>query len=321
MTSWSARLEEVLDGFDEWRVADDAARSVDDFGQLAERVRAVTGPRLGDVRRGLLAHGATDRTPQLGVQVVDVQPGVPHLEVLLAGEVAHRRAIGRDEVEHDGAALLRAVPVVPSCDREARCEPLDVPFPGTGCGLVEVVDVEDQPAFGGSEDTEVHQVRVTAGLHSKAGCRRPREVRRHDERRTAIERERRHEHPPVADRHELGDPGGSLALQQRDRIRSGVVHGQLGVARTGYERRASLPIATRSATVGCATVGVSASITAALAAPRLAATIHSSVQCTMRCWHTVVTTQVARTHQEPSERSNHPVWVRVLWRASRKMGR
>lgn len=32
----------------------------------------------------------------------------------------------------------------------------------------------------------------------------------------------------------------------------------------------------------------------------------------MQCSHTVITTSVARTCMEPSERSNHSMWVRVL---------
>ena len=48
--------------------------------------------------------------------------------------------------------------------------------------------------------------------------RRRREVGRHDQRRATEERERRGQHPPVADRDELGDPARALLLEQRDGI-------------------------------------------------------------------------------------------------------
>ena len=47
---------------------------------------------------------------------------------------------------------------------------------------------------------------------------RRREVIGHEQRRPAIKRKRRDQHPPVADRHELRHPRLRLTLQQRDRI-------------------------------------------------------------------------------------------------------
>ena len=49
-------------------------------------------------------------------------------------------------------------------------------------------------------------------------ARRRRQVAGHDQRRAAVERERRDEHPPVADRHELRHARLGLALEQLDRI-------------------------------------------------------------------------------------------------------
>ena len=98
-------------------------------------------------------------------------------------------------------------------DRDARREPLDVPLPGTAGGLVEVVDVEDQLAVRCREAAEVRQVRVPAQLDRQARVRRLGEVGRHQRGRAAEERERRREHPPVPDRHELGHPIRGLLEQ------------------------------------------------------------------------------------------------------------
>ena len=89
---------------------------------------------------------------------------------------------------------------------------------GPGERLVEVVDVEHEPALGRGEHAEVRQVRVAAALHRKPRARRRRQVAGHDHRRAAIERERRDEHAPVADRDELGHARLGLALEQLDRI-------------------------------------------------------------------------------------------------------
>ena len=70
------------------------------------------------------------------------------------------------------------------------------------------------------EQPEVRQVGVAAELDRDAGGRRRREVGRHRQRRAAIERERRHGHPAIADRHEVRHPGRGLLLEERDRIRA-----------------------------------------------------------------------------------------------------
>ena len=69
-------------------------------------------------------------------------------------------------------------------------EPLDVPFPRAGYGLVEVVDVEHETAFGCRELPEVGNVRVTTCLHPQPGDGSRVEVHRHDRGRAPVERER-----------------------------------------------------------------------------------------------------------------------------------
>ena len=120
--------------------------------------------------------------------------------------------------EDRGAGLLRGEVAVAPGDREARREALDVPLPGPRKGLVEVVDVQHQTAIGGGEDAEVREVGIAACLDAQPGLGGLREVHRHDRRGAAKERERRGQHPPVADRHELRDAALGLVLEHLDRI-------------------------------------------------------------------------------------------------------
>ena len=124
---------------------------------------------------------------------------------------------------------------------------------GPGQGLVEVVDVEDQPPLRRGERAEIGQVRIPAQLHPQPGRGRAGQVRRHRQRRAPVERERGHQHPPVPDRHQLRHPRLRLAQQQPDRIPrpSGV---NSACDSSGATARASFPRATRSARLGCSTV-------------------------------------------------------------------
>ena len=113
-------------------------------------------------------------------------------------------------------------------DREARDEPLDVPLEGPRERLVEVVEAEHDLAVGRREAAEVRQVRVAAELRVETRTRPAREIRGHQVGGTAVEGERRDEHPAVADRNELGHPGLRLLLEQLDGIRA--VQGRLPLA-------------------------------------------------------------------------------------------
>ena len=89
---------------------------------------------------------------------------------------------------------------------------------GPGQRLVEVVQVEQQRSLRRRVHTEVREMRVAAELHIETRRRRVLQISRHDLRRPAVERERRHHHPPVPNRHEVGLPRCVLLLEQRDRI-------------------------------------------------------------------------------------------------------
>ena len=149
---------------------------------------------------------------------VGVEPVVPGVEHPRLGGPEHPLAIAAHDGEVDLAPLLVREPAIAAGDLEARGEPLHVPFPRAGQRLVEVVDVEDQRALGGAEHAEVRQVRVTADLRGDARGRRAGEVGGHQQRGAAIERERRHHHARVPDRHEFLHPRGRLLLEERDRV-------------------------------------------------------------------------------------------------------
>ena len=73
-------------------------------------------------------------------------------------------AVSGDRLEHDGGPLLLAEASIAPGNGQTGSKPLDVPLPGSGKGLVEVVEVEDQIPLRRSEDTEVAQVGIAAGL-------------------------------------------------------------------------------------------------------------------------------------------------------------
>ena len=195
--------------------------------------------RLRERRLGPFDLHALDLRPELLQDRLDLEVRVPHLEVAHPGEGAHRHAVLVDRVEHDLVLVLGAESVVARGNDHARGEALDVPLPGPGERLVEVVDVEHEPALGRREHAEVRQVGVAAALHGQTRAGRAREVVRHDLGGAAVEREGRDEHPPVADRDQLGDARARLVLEQIDRIRPIVrrlVFGMTGSRNLGARR-------------------------------------------------------------------------------------
>jgi hypothetical protein len=77
-----------------------------------------------------------------------------------------------------------------SGEHETRREALHVPFPRTWNGLVKIIDVEHQSAVRCRIRAEVVDVCVAAQLHSEAGGRQGRQIRRHQDGSAAKERER-----------------------------------------------------------------------------------------------------------------------------------
>ena len=152
-------------------------------------------------------------------RALDVQVRVPHLEVLHPGELAPSRCgSGRPCQARSAPAPSPRKPLSRAAISMLTASRLTSHSHGPGQRLIEIVDIEHQAPLRRGEHPEVRQVRIPAALHVQSRPRRRREVIGHDQRRPAIERKRRDEHPPVADRHELRHPRLRLTLQQRDRI-------------------------------------------------------------------------------------------------------
>src|SRR5215469_13844528 len=121
-------------------IGPDAQPPVLCLAQFAERLLAVVGPRL--------RHRGVHRPPLTGFQLVresllvpaEIYLGVPDVQVVHAREYAHRRAVPAHRRQHDPPPVLAAEPVVPGRHLQAGGQPLDVPLPRAGQGLVEVVD-------------------------------------------------------------------------------------------------------------------------------------------------------------------------------------
>ena len=153
----------------------------------------------------------------------------------------HSLAVLLDAGRDDRAPVVRRESEVAPDYLEARGEALDVPLPGTGQRLVEVIDVEHQLPFRRTEQSEVRQVGVAAQLHRHARSRGRREVGRHDQRAAAIERAGRHEHSSIPDRDQLRQPTRGLLLQQGDRVRTIGARLPFRVGRPGRKLPSGLP--------------------------------------------------------------------------------
>ena len=90
---------------------------------------------------------------------------------------------------------------------------------GAGKRLVEIVDVEDEPALRRGKAAEIHQMAVAAGLHMDAGRRRLRQIGGHHAGGAAVEGERRLQHAAIAQRHQIRLPGRVGGAQDADRVR------------------------------------------------------------------------------------------------------
>ena len=105
--------------------------------------------------------------------VVERQHAIPGLEDRRCGEHGHLLAIGAG----DGLGEVEArflVEVLERRDDEAGGQALEVPFPGRDGRLVEVVEVEDEPALGRGEAAEVQ---ADGSRPPPAPCRPVRGVR------------------------------------------------------------------------------------------------------------------------------------------------
>jgi hypothetical protein len=158
--------------------------------------------------------------PDRREDLFDVDARIPHIEDRHLAELRHALAIRSRAGQRGVSGVGFTEAVVTTGKDEARGQALDVPLPRSGERLIEIVDVEDDPPFRRGKIAEVHQMAVAARLHAQPGCRRGREIRRHVERRPAIESERRVQHAAVANRNQLGKSPLVRFLQQTHRIRT-----------------------------------------------------------------------------------------------------
>jgi hypothetical protein len=148
-----------------------------------------------------------------GHDLILVQTGVPDLHRPHRGEPRHGLPVGRHRRQRRGTRVGLAEAVVAAGDGEAGRYPLQVVLERPRQGLVEVVEVEQQPPFGRGEGPEVRQVRVAAQLHVQAGRGGAGQVGGHDLGRAPVEGEWRDQHPAVPDRDQVGLTGGLLLFQ------------------------------------------------------------------------------------------------------------
>ena len=222
--------------------------AVDDLRELRERPQAVLRLCLGQVALEPLPLLPAALLSRQRGDLLHVDAGVPEIEVGHPGEALDRLAVRTRHSQIDRPSLFRVEAPIPAGHGEAGHQPLHVPLERARQRLVEVVDAEHQPPIGPGETTEVRQMRIATELHVEPGPRRIGQVGRHRVRGAAEERERRHQHPPVADRHQLGHPGRSLLLQQLDRITP--IGGRLPVAVSGSRRHRPRRLASGSSLVG-----------------------------------------------------------------------
>ena len=178
------RLEDVepVQRRDEGRRGPQARQPVDDVAQRAQHLDALAGAR----GVGLAAPPARPLALEVALEPVlepvDGQARVPRLELPAGGEVAQRAPVGAGRGGGEVPAGGGVPPGAAGGHDQARRQPLDVPLPRPGEGVVQLVDVEDQPATGRGEEPEVRHVGVAAELHAQAGGRGCGQVGGHDRR-------------------------------------------------------------------------------------------------------------------------------------------
>ncbi len=225
---------QLFERHDQGWVADDAQIAVDAVGELREGPVAVLGLRLGDVARERLAGSLSDLRLPEPVEVGRLQPQVPDIEIGHRRKASHRLAVSANGRADRRSSLLLLQLKISGRHGEACDQPLQVPLPGPGQGLVEVVEVEDHVALGRPEAAEVREVGVPAELHGDAGRRGVLEVGSHHRGGTPVESERGDEHAPVAKWDELRHPCLRLSLKDLDRVTP--VAGRLPVGVRGARR-------------------------------------------------------------------------------------
>ena len=146
---------------------------------------------------------------------------VPHVDEPHRRVARQPLAVGPHRGHRRLAVARRAEAVGTAGDDDAGGESLDVPLPGRRQRLVEVVGIEDEASLGRGEETEVGDVGVAAGLHDDVRARRASQVEGHHGGGAAVVGEGRLRHTRVAQREQLREPVGLLALEDGDGVTVG----------------------------------------------------------------------------------------------------
>ena len=235
-----SRIGQLVQRGQQRRGAREAELAIDELRQLPHRARAGLAPPLGEGAANSSWPSASSRVPKRAVSSSASEPLVPGIEHALLRELAHPfPVLAERSTPRSAAAAGRQVDVTAG-DLDAGRHPLDVPLPRPGQRLVEIVRPEHQPAVRRGEPAEVRDVGVAARLHHQPRGRCLGQVGGHHSRRTAIERERRDQHPPIPDRHQLGQPRLGLNMERVHRVGPTRRRSPIPVART-RRRLARLP--------------------------------------------------------------------------------
>ena len=222
-------------------IADNLLLPVHCFGEFGGRGGAVLVHRLADRLSDLPARLRFEFDRIRFQQIFDIDMGIPDFKVSQFRKSLHAFPIILRGIPDNLPALLFGEAAVSSADFDAGQEAFDIPFPWSRKRFVKVVQIEDQSSFRAAENSEVRDMRITAVLHPDAGGRRFRQIVRHDDRGTPIERKRRDGHPLVADRQELLNTVAFLLLQQIDTSAASLFHSpfRLGFPRNLFTKRLS----------------------------------------------------------------------------------
>ncbi|MNL16377.1 hypothetical protein D3C87_1374140 [compost metagenome] len=179
-----------------------------------QRLMRPAGGALHRAADLLLGH----RVERLGQQAVErnaVVPGFQHAHFRIHG---HAVTVAVDHFAHHVVGDGLAVAQVARGHHHTGGQPLQVPLPWAGAGLVEIVQIEQQRALGRSKPAEIREVAVAADLDGHARGWRAGKVVRLDDRAASEKCERGLDHAPVAQGHQALHPASAAGLEQRYRV-------------------------------------------------------------------------------------------------------
>src|SRR5579864_777387 len=146
---------------DEWWMVHNSRPAVFHPGNFRENV-------LGGLESGFLFYLLPTLFRRRGRGFFDEDLGidvrVPHFQSSHVRVLAHVLTIGLRHGLHCVFAAASGEAKFARCQDDARCQSFKVPFPGCLKGLIEVIDVEQQPPLGAGKAPEIRYMAITASL-------------------------------------------------------------------------------------------------------------------------------------------------------------